>query len=134
MTGDGSGADHESEVSAREKRPDGGRPTLDVILKALASQRRRYALYLLQEETTATLREVATQVAARENGCPVEKVGCDHVDSIYVDFCHRHLPKLADANVVQYDPREERVRYDCPKVAEHLLEVTRLVESPDETG
>lgn len=125
MSADGPGSDDEADAT-----PDGGRSSLDAVLDAFANRRRRYALYFLQDETTATLREVAVRVAAWENDRPVNDVDPDFADGVYVDFYHRHLPKLAESNVVAYDPREERLRYDCPDTVGHVLEICRWMESP----
>lgn len=130
MTGDGPEFDGELCVTT-EVHPDGGRSSLDAVLNALANQRRRYALYYLQDCTTATLREVAHQVAVWESNRPIEAIEPSPSDVVYADFYHRHLPKLADANVVKYDPREELVRYDCPETVERMLDIARWVESPE---
>lgn len=131
MMGNGPDVEGESDATASEVHFDGGRTSLDATLEALANQRRRYALYHLQDCTTATLREIARQVAAWESNRPAEVAELDPNDRVYADFYHRHLPKLADANVIEYDPREELVRYDCPEVVERVLELARWVESPE---
>lgn len=130
MSGDSRGSGSGSDAAAVDVHPDGGRTSLDATLHALADQRRRYALYYLQDCTTATLREIARQVASWESDRPVEPAEPGPDDRVYADFYHRHLPKLTEANLVEYDPREELVRYDCPDVVEHVLELARLVESP----
>lgn len=118
-----------SDVAVSEVHPDGGRASVDVILETLASRRRRYALYYLQDQMTATLQEVALQVTAWENGWSVQAADFD--DRIYADFYHRHLPKLADANMIEYDPRQELIRYDCSDLVERVLELARWMESPE---
>lgn len=120
-----------SDIAVTEAHPDGGRSSIDVALETLASRRRRYALYYLQDQTTATLREVALQVTAWEKGESVRATDLD--DRVYADFYHRHLPKLVDANMVEYDPRQELIRYDCSELVECVLELAEWMESP-ETG
>lgn len=118
-----------SDVTVSEAHPDGGRTSIDIILETLASRRRRYALYYLQEQTTATLREVTLQITAWEKGGSVQAT--DFEDRIYADFYHRHLPKLADANMIEYDPRQELIRYDCSELVERVLQLARWMESPE---
>lgn len=129
MNGDVPGANNGSDPPAPELRPDGGWSSLDAVLGVLANQRRRYAIYYLQDQTTATLQEVADQVAAweHESEQAVESIPNDRM---YADFYHRHLPMLSDANVIDYDPREELVRYDCPKQLERVVDIVRWVEHP----
>lgn len=130
MNGDAPGADSGSNAPVPEIHPDGGWPSLDAALDVLANQRRRYALYYLQDQTTATLREVAHQVAIWESEGDTEAVESVSIERVYIDFYHHHLPKLADASVVDYDPREELVRYDCPDLLEGVLDVVKWVEHP----
>lgn len=130
MIGDGPGSEGESNVTT-EMHPDGGQSSLDAVLDVLAHQRRRYALYYLQDCTTATLREVADQVAIWESNRPPVAADPDPDDYVFTDFYHRHLPKLTDAHLVEYDPREQLVRYDCPDVVERVLDLARWVESPE---
>lgn len=118
-----------SDVAVSEVHPDGGRASVDIVLETLASRRRRYALYYLQDQTTATLQEVSLQVTAWEKGVSIQTTDFD--DRIYADFYHRHLPKLADANMIEYDPRQELIRYDCSDLVERMLELARWVESPE---
>lgn len=75
----------------------------------LASDRRRLALDLLAGRTTPVeLRHLATRVAAREDaeGAAVdEKI----ITRVAVTLHHVHLPKLAEADVLDYDADAQRI-------------------------
>lgn len=132
MKGDGPETDNGEDGDVATIHPDGGWSSLDFVLDVLTNQRRRYALYYLQEETTATLREISQQVAAWEHQSD-GLVGADlPTEAVYTEFYHQHLPKLTDANVVDYDPREELVRYDSPEVLERVLDLIRWIDHPDD--
>jgi DNA-binding transcriptional ArsR family regulator len=89
----------------------------DTYIQLVADQRRRRILQTLREAESASVDELADQLAAD---------GGDSAEQISVDLHHNHLPKLADANVVEYDSRSNAVRYSPPKrfeaVAESVLE------------
>lgn len=131
MNGDAPESDSGSDTSVPEIHADGGWSSLDAVLGVLSDQRRRYALYYLQDQTTATLQEVAAQVATWETERGEQAAESVQTDQVYTDFYHRHLPKLADANLIEYDPREELVRYDCPKQLERVIDIIRWFEHPD---
>lgn len=72
----------------------------DGVVDALADARRRAVLRTLFDEESASLREVARGVARREHdGLPAEGA----VDRLKIALHHRHLPKLADVGLVEYE-------------------------------
>ena len=73
----------------------------DVVVEALAHQRRRYILLCLNEEPLA-LADLAKEVAARETDISIDP-STDAVEHVYISLYHHHVPKLADAGLVQYD-------------------------------
>ncbi|WP_224332660.1 DUF7344 domain-containing protein [Haloprofundus halobius] len=84
--------------------------SVDAMLDILANSPRRHLLEYLrdQPEGTATVEE-ATKVfltqLARESGQQPNH------DDAQVDLHHHHLPKLADAGVIEYDVRTQTIRY-----------------------
>lgn len=97
----------------------------DVLFDVLAEQRRRYVLHCLREHATSmTLSDVADEVAALEHETPVDDVPAEAVERIYLSLYHSHVPKLADANVVEYDPERDTVA-----LAENVAQVERYVEN-----
>lgn len=100
-----------------------GEPTLDRIFDLLGSRRRRYVLYYLNETDAdvVTLDDVAERVVAWER----EWAGDDdadrdtHLEYVRTALHHNHLPRLADAGLVDYDPRSRTVRrWDEPSLEE----------------
>jgi len=73
----------------------------------LSDDRRRLTLDVLAERpATATLSEVATEIAAREDGCDA---GSDSVERIEVALHHTHLPKMDELGVLSYRPDTHRI-------------------------
>jgi hypothetical protein len=69
----------------------------------LRDERRRLALNVLAErQATVGLSEIATEVAARENGCDGDDT--DAVERVAVALHHTHLPKMDELGVLTYRP------------------------------
>ena len=75
------------------------------IFPLLADDRRRNMLqYLAQRTGSVSLGELAEQVAIWEDDPTY-----DQYERILTSFHHRHLPKLTEAEVVEYDVERETV-------------------------
>lgn len=88
-------------------------PSLGRLLELLANRRRRYVLYYLDEVETAavTLDELADQLIEWErdwNG--YEGPTATRREDVRIELHHNHLPRLADAALIDYDARTETVR------------------------
>ncbi|WP_435175134.1 DUF7344 domain-containing protein [Halorussus sp. AFM4] len=104
------------------------RPSLDTVFELLADRRRRYALYCLAavgEDRVLDLDDVAARVAEWEREWEASGDGEDAGDSdsgdrrerVRVDLHHNHLPRLADAGLVDYDARTGTVRnWEAPSL------------------
>ncbi len=76
----------------------------DTLFDLLSSPRRRFTLYYLHEEArTIELGELTEQVAAWEYDKPVEELTSQERKRVYVSLYQTHLPKLADAGIIEYD-------------------------------
>lgn len=131
MSDDGSSREGGDEIraSTEPRCPDGGFSDIDTLLSALSNIRRRYVLYYLQDERTATLDEMARQIFAWEREIPIEMVSPDDAESVRAALYHNHLPVLTDAALVEYDERSEALRYrDPPKVLELLLWILARID------
>lgn len=85
--------------------------TADTILELLANKRRRYLLYALQRrEEPVELATVAEQVAGWEHDMPPDEVPQNQYKSVYVSTVQCHVPKLADAGVVDHDEETNTVQ------------------------
>lgn len=73
----------------------------------LAADRRRQAVDLLSGKTTPVdLEELASGIAARENGIDAEG---EAVDRVATALHHIHLPKLDEVGILSYDPEAHRI-------------------------
>lgn len=84
--------------------------SLDAMLDILANRPRRDLLTFLQEqpEESAAFEEVTNYILtqmSRELGKQPNH------DDVQVELQHHHLPKLADAGVIEYDIRSQTIRY-----------------------
>jgi hypothetical protein len=85
-------------------------PTEQEVFDVLSNRRRRYALYALLRDGTATIGSLADQVAAWENGCSVSDVTPVERKRVYTALQQSHLPKLERTGLVDFDPDSGRVQ------------------------
>ncbi|MFC4451766.1 DUF7344 domain-containing protein [Halorussus aquaticus] len=83
--------------------------SLDTIFELVRNPRRRHAISVLSDrESTLSASELAAAVAQR-----MDETGRDGPpatpDEVAESLHHVHLPKMADANVVAYDPETREV-------------------------
>lgn len=91
---------------ARSVEGEHGYLTVDTQHDLLAAQRRRLALDVLAERSVpVSLDDLANVVAAREDSDGVN----DHHRTVKITLHHTHLPKLDDADIVDYDPDSRQV-------------------------
>ncbi|ARS89425.1 DUF7344 domain-containing protein [Natrarchaeobaculum aegyptiacum] len=85
-------------------RSGGRQLSADTILELLANRRRRYLLYALRgREDPIELSTLAEQIAGWEHDVPPDEVAKNEYKSVYVSSVQCHVPKLADAGVVDHD-------------------------------
>lgn len=135
MSDDSSGENEDNWVSDRtqadkiEIEGDGGITSLDEVLDCLTSSKRRILLYYLQDNDIADVDELVDQVAAREEDVSPEEVTADHRQRVETQLVHTHLPKLADAQFIEYDRRSSTVRYtEPPSLLRTILRLLARVE------
>lgn len=75
----------------------------DHVFAALAHHRRRATLECLQHHQEMALADLADELAVREHGMTIDGIPPDTVRECYLSLYHCHIPKLADAHLVQYD-------------------------------
>ncbi|MDG5821499.1 hypothetical protein [Natronococcus sp. A-GB7] len=74
------------------------------------SDRRRVALAILDERTELLgIDELAVAVAKREAENDAEVDEGVSVERIAITLHHTHLPRMADADVIDYDPQNGRI-------------------------
>lgn len=76
----------------------------DVIFSLLSVERRRRVLmYLADNGSETTLSDLAEHIAAEENDTEISHLSSQQRKRVYVGLYQCHLPKLADADVIEYD-------------------------------
>lgn len=76
----------------------------DDVISCLADERRRSVIDALETNGEMDLDDLAREVSRRADD--------ESTDDVLVDLHHLHVPKLADAGIVDYDPDEKRVAFD----------------------
>jgi hypothetical protein len=106
------------------------------LFALVAHERRRYVLYLLEEEPVRTVEALAIRIEAWEREVPVADVPEAKRREVETSLVHKHLPKLADSDVVNYDPRSgDVVLGERPTELEPLLDVARRYDGePGDPG
>lgn len=78
----------------------------DKLFKVLGNRRRRCVLhYLAWCDRPVTLDELADRIASWENATSVDSVGSKERKRVYTALQQFHLPKLAEASLIEYDER-----------------------------
>lgn len=97
--------------------PAPGRPRFDpsvveeTVFDVLASRRRRLILeHLLSVEGVVSAGDLAEHIAAIETGTSVDQLSSYDRKRVYVSLYQNHLPKLAAANVIDYDVDRKTVQ------------------------
>ena len=76
----------------------------DEIYTLLSNRRRRNVIHsLLDDGPESNIGELATLLAAWENGCSADEVTSKQRKRVYTALRQTHLPKLAEAGVLEYD-------------------------------
>ncbi|HKJ58395.1 MAG TPA: hypothetical protein VKA37_04135, partial [Halobacteriales archaeon] len=77
-------------------------------IRLLASNRRRVLLDVVEDRSTpVALETLAAAVGEAESGAG--ELERETVDRIAITLHHNHLPRLADAGVLDYDPASNHV-------------------------
>ena len=81
---------------------------LDTLFALLATRQRRRVLYVLRREQTVAVDELAERILRRHDRSagPSARERRHEIETI---LHHQDIPKLRDADVVDYDPDRERV-------------------------
>jgi hypothetical protein len=96
----------------------------DDIFEALSNERRRCALYYLQQqEGSVALSEVVDYVAAWQYDQPVSQLDSSDRMCVYSALHQAHLPKLDEAGFIHYDSQTNEITtHDETKYARLYLE------------
>jgi DNA-binding transcriptional ArsR family regulator len=102
----------------------------DVIFDIVSNRRRRFVLrHLHNEQNPAQLTDIATELAAAESDTTPEQVDKQARKRAYVSLYQTHIPRLAEAEIVEYD--EETGEVFLTDSAEEVLHYIRRGQSGD---
>lgn len=105
---------------------------LDVTFEILKNRRRRLVMkYLRTVDGTVSIGEVAEHIAAIENDTTVHQLDAQQRKRVYIGLYQCHLPKMDDADVVQYD--QNRGNIELGENAESLYDYIETDDDDDET-
>jgi len=109
-------------------------PSFDSLFDLLSERRRRYALYVLvgTDDGLADVETLADEVAMWEARANDATLTDSLRTTVGEELRNVHLPRLAGADVVEYDARSDVVRYWRQPTLEEYLEHTHYKERPDE--
>lgn len=92
---------------------DVGSSVVDALFESLVNARRRAILDVLSHQFQPIHTEtLARELGARERGCCEAAVPSEAVEEILTTLLHRHLPKLADAGLIERDEAKGTVAYE----------------------
>lgn len=110
---------------ANEAKPSLDVDRLESALDALASQRRLCALAVLRRrEAPLSVSDLADEVAVCESDASYDRISETTFAQVYTSLYHVHLPKLRDADVVDYDSEAETV-----SLSEDAVHVERIIDA-----
>ncbi|MFB6164138.1 MAG: hypothetical protein ABEJ31_03170 [Haloarculaceae archaeon] len=97
-------------------------PSIDAVFDLLANPERREVCVFLMSPgvTVATVEDIVEGIAPGATDRERERMA--------IDLHHRHLPKLAEAGLIDYDPRSHTARYWGQPSVEKWAEHVRAVE------
>lgn len=80
------------------------------MFELLANRRRRLVLFYLQtNDGDATVRELASEIAAWENGIEPVEVTYKQRKRVYTSLYQSHLPKMCEYEVIEYEQNRGNV-------------------------
>ena len=102
-------------ASVQQVGQGGTEPATDIsedeLYTVLANQRRRFAVHLLKRESDGAVEigEMAEQIAAWECEKHRQEITSNERKYVYSALQQRHLPKMDDVGLVEFDKREGSV-------------------------
>ena len=80
------------------------------VLELCRHQHRRIVLAVLTAEgRSLTLDDLTKTILKYNHGAPITEVPADVITGVRVSLYHRHLPKLASAGLIEFDPERRLV-------------------------
>lgn len=102
----------------------------DEAYDLLSNARRRFVIsYLRSQDGPVALNELSQRLAAQENDTPVDELTDQQIKRIYVSLYQTHLPKLEEAELIEYD--RDRSVLELREAADRLDEYLPTEESEE---
>lgn len=131
--GEGADTDSSPELAVDGPAEETDRLSKDIIFELLTSPRRRGVIcYLKSVGGEATRGELAEQLAAAEHDIDQSEVSAQQRKRLYISLYQVHLPRLADAEVIEYD--EDRGTVELTDRANLLIPYILLDPTVDENA
>jgi hypothetical protein len=114
--------------STLDGRNGDGRLPDDVVFRVLSSRRRRRVIdHLRATDGTASVGDLAEQIAIEENDTTHQQLSSYERKRVYVSLYQNHLPMMDDVGVVDYDEHRKTVR-----LRESVAEFEPYLEGTDD--
>lgn len=102
------------------------------VFELLSDPRRREVLaYLSEQVPPVALEELAITVATDETGNTEGEIPDERVTRIATSLYHSHIPKLVDADVVDYDRDADQIRAIEAQQIAHVLSTVEALDASD---
>ena len=105
---------------------------VDLLLETLSHHRRRHIItYIVRSDKEIFyLDDFAQLIATQESKSPND--AAPNHEEAKINLHHRHIPKLVDARILEYDPGSGEIRYrGIP--GNDLIDVSQLLNIQEET-
>ncbi len=115
---------HQEHSEGQEADPTPEPLPLDLTFEILKNKRRRLVLKRLKEvDGETTIGELAEHIAAIENDCTVQALGAQQRKRVYIGLYQCHLPKMDDADVIDFNQSRGRVElnFEAEPLYEYLV-------------
>lgn len=106
--------------------------SLDKVFDLLSRERRRYALYYLEDcDGPVPIQELAGAIQAWESESPPSSLPDDAYKDLIITLKHQHLPKAAQTEFIEYDSEEHTIELTgTPPEFSVILSIARVIEQP----
>lgn len=80
-------------------------PDLDTMLDVCGHKRRRIVLAALaNQQQSLSIDDLTNAIIKHNHHLPRTDIDDETAERIHINLCHVHLPKLAEAGFIHYDP------------------------------
>ncbi|WP_066148769.1 hypothetical protein [Haladaptatus sp. R4] len=107
--------------------------TLDTIFDLFSKERRRYALYYLDQHSgTVSVDEVVDYVANQESDAPDGSIPDEQYDRIDLSLRQVDIPKTAEIDSIEYNRDEEEINIRGTSTKFNaIVAIAKILEHPD---